>query len=232
MKTVQIRSFFWSVFCCAQCQYRKVRTRNNSVFRHFSRIVMLFILKFLIFRINEQTLKIFTLNLIHVHVITDEANRSEIIDCKSVDVHGEAISFLQFSNDGKFLLCSCDDTSILLLQVSVFDDWSGRDENWGYTLFKVNINKDTRAASISFASFVAFGQVYQYMLVSNNCGCFLGLFGRMFRMSVVFVKICPEILSPCTFRGSFVCNVRNLKKKYALAKIFSIHHRSKVNGDS
>ena len=83
---------------------------------------MLFILKFLIFRINEQTLKIFTLNLIHVHVITDEANRSEIIDCKSVDVHGEAISFLQFSNDGKSLLCSCDDTSILLLQVSVFDD--------------------------------------------------------------------------------------------------------------
>lgn len=99
-------------------------------------------------------------------------------------------------------------------------------------MFKVNINQDTRAASISFASFVAFGQVYQYMLVSNNCGCFLGLFGRMFRMSVVFVKICPEILSPCTFRGSFVCNVRNLKKKYALAKIFSIHHRSKVNGDS
>ena len=87
----------------------------------------LFILKLLIFRINERTLKIFTLDLIHVHVVTDETNRSEIIDCKSIDVHDEAISFLQFSNDGKFLLYSCDDTSIFLLQVSVFDDRSGRD---------------------------------------------------------------------------------------------------------
>ena len=30
MKSVQMRSYFWS-------EYRKIRTRNNSVFGHFSR---------------------------------------------------------------------------------------------------------------------------------------------------------------------------------------------------
>ena len=30
LKSVQIRSFFWSVFSC-------IRTKNNSVFGHFSR---------------------------------------------------------------------------------------------------------------------------------------------------------------------------------------------------
>ena len=49
VKSVQIRSFFWSVFSCIwteygdllinlriQSEYRKIRTRNNSVFGHFS----------------------------------------------------------------------------------------------------------------------------------------------------------------------------------------------------
>ena len=35
VKSVQIRSYFWSVF--SRIQYRKIRTRNNSVFGHFSR---------------------------------------------------------------------------------------------------------------------------------------------------------------------------------------------------
>ena len=39
VKSVQIRSFFWSVFSCIRTEYRKIRTRNNSVFRHFSRSV-------------------------------------------------------------------------------------------------------------------------------------------------------------------------------------------------
>ena len=38
VKSVQIRSYFWSVFSCIQSEYRKIRTRNNSVFGHFSRI--------------------------------------------------------------------------------------------------------------------------------------------------------------------------------------------------
>ena len=46
VKSVQMRSFFWSVFSCirteygnirVQFKYRKIRTRNNSVFGHFSR---------------------------------------------------------------------------------------------------------------------------------------------------------------------------------------------------
>ena len=39
MKNVQIRSYFWSVLSCIQSKYRKIRTRNNSVFGHFSRSV-------------------------------------------------------------------------------------------------------------------------------------------------------------------------------------------------
>ena len=37
MKSVQIQSYFWSVFSCIRTEYRKIRTRNNSVFEHFSR---------------------------------------------------------------------------------------------------------------------------------------------------------------------------------------------------
>ena len=36
VKSVRIRSFFWSVFSCIQTEYRKIRTRKNSVFRYFS----------------------------------------------------------------------------------------------------------------------------------------------------------------------------------------------------
>ena len=37
VKSVQIRSYFWSIFSCIRIEYRKIRTRNNSVFGHFSR---------------------------------------------------------------------------------------------------------------------------------------------------------------------------------------------------
>ena len=36
VKSVQIRSFFWFVFSCIWTEYRKIRTRKNSVFGHFS----------------------------------------------------------------------------------------------------------------------------------------------------------------------------------------------------
>ena len=36
VKSVQRRSYFWSVFSCIRTEYRKIRTRNNSVFGHFS----------------------------------------------------------------------------------------------------------------------------------------------------------------------------------------------------
>ena len=37
MKSLQILSFFWSVFSCVQPEYRKIRTRKNAVFRNLSR---------------------------------------------------------------------------------------------------------------------------------------------------------------------------------------------------
>ena len=37
MKSVQIRSYFWSVFSCIWTEYRGIRTENNSLFGHFSR---------------------------------------------------------------------------------------------------------------------------------------------------------------------------------------------------
>ena len=39
VKSVQIRSFFWSVFTCIRSEYGDLRTRKNSVFGHFSRSV-------------------------------------------------------------------------------------------------------------------------------------------------------------------------------------------------
>ena len=37
VKSVQIRSYFWSVFSCIRIEYGKIHTRNNFVFGHFSR---------------------------------------------------------------------------------------------------------------------------------------------------------------------------------------------------
>ena len=37
VKSVQIWSYYWSVFSCMLTEYRKIRTRNNSLFGHFSR---------------------------------------------------------------------------------------------------------------------------------------------------------------------------------------------------
>ena len=39
VKSVQIRTFFWSIFSCIQSEFRKIRTRKNSKFWHFSRSV-------------------------------------------------------------------------------------------------------------------------------------------------------------------------------------------------
>ena len=37
VKSVQIESYFWSVFSCIRSEYRKIRTKNNSVFGHVLR---------------------------------------------------------------------------------------------------------------------------------------------------------------------------------------------------
>ena len=43
VKSVEIRSCFWSVFSCIWTEYRKIQTKNNSVFGHFSRSAPLFL---------------------------------------------------------------------------------------------------------------------------------------------------------------------------------------------
>ena len=42
LKSVQIRSYFWSVFSCIRTEYRKIRTRNNSVSGYFSSNILIF----------------------------------------------------------------------------------------------------------------------------------------------------------------------------------------------
>ena len=37
VKSVQIRSYFWSIISCICTEYTKIRTTNNSIFGHFSR---------------------------------------------------------------------------------------------------------------------------------------------------------------------------------------------------
>ena len=37
VKSLEIRSYFWSVFSCIQSEFKKIQTRNNSVYGHFSR---------------------------------------------------------------------------------------------------------------------------------------------------------------------------------------------------
>ena len=39
VKIIQIRSHFWSVFSCIRTEYRKILTRNNSVFGYILRSV-------------------------------------------------------------------------------------------------------------------------------------------------------------------------------------------------
>ena len=39
VKNAQMQSYFWPVFSCIQSEYSEIRTRNNSIFRHFSRSV-------------------------------------------------------------------------------------------------------------------------------------------------------------------------------------------------
>ena len=40
VKSVQIRSYFWSIFSCIWTEYRQIWNRNNSAFEHFSRSVI------------------------------------------------------------------------------------------------------------------------------------------------------------------------------------------------
>ena len=56
VKSIQIRSYFWSLFSCIQSEYRKIRARNNSLFGHFSRsaIALFFCFRFYVERWRQK----------------------------------------------------------------------------------------------------------------------------------------------------------------------------------
>ena len=51
VKSVQIRGFLWSLFSFVRTESRKIRTRKNFVFEHFSRSV----LSVLIYHLSRET---------------------------------------------------------------------------------------------------------------------------------------------------------------------------------
>ena len=58
VKSVQIRSYFWSVSLRIQSEYRKIRTRNNLKFGHFTqwlsqRFINITVIVFIIFEFCE-----------------------------------------------------------------------------------------------------------------------------------------------------------------------------------
>ena len=81
VKSVQIRSYFWPVFSCIrieygvnlriQSEYRKIRTRNNSVFTQFSRSVSHFnILRLIYSRVSKNFRTNFKLDLNRFYLCT------------------------------------------------------------------------------------------------------------------------------------------------------------------
>ena len=53
VKSVQIRNYFWSVFSSIRTEYGEIRTRNNSVFGHFSRSDIYIV--FMLYHITSDT---------------------------------------------------------------------------------------------------------------------------------------------------------------------------------
>ena len=68
LKSVQIQSYFWFVFSCIQSEYRKIRTRNNYVFGHFSRSVFTYKLPFNLLGTTGYRLRINKLPLTQIQL--------------------------------------------------------------------------------------------------------------------------------------------------------------------
>ena len=87
MKSVQIRTYFWSIFSCIWTEYRKIRTRNNTIFGHFSRSGYLnnYFLNFLVFT--------FLLFKHAIKCVSDQYNTEEICD-KAIDTYAHALKFV------------------------------------------------------------------------------------------------------------------------------------------
>ena len=80
------RSYFWSVFSCVQSEYRKIWTKNNSVFGHFSRNPA-YIFSKTICEIFQKVLIIVSTCLLTLSCRRLLSYRNQFIDflCKAVD---------------------------------------------------------------------------------------------------------------------------------------------------
>ena len=77
VKIVQIRSFSWSVFSWNQSEYKKIRTRKNSVFGHFLRRGSIISkIRVLIQRlVKHQLLQISSWKTDHTWILTGKKHR-------------------------------------------------------------------------------------------------------------------------------------------------------------
>ena len=69
VKSVQILSYFWSVFSCTQSECRKMQTINNSVFGYFSRSVLDTFYRRLSYTDGENTTSLKFTNLMVVQLL-------------------------------------------------------------------------------------------------------------------------------------------------------------------
>ena len=96
MKSVQIRSFFWSVFYCFRSEHRKIRTRKNSVFGYFSRSVSVYAstmnlvsFYFFLYFYNFFSFLLYMFNFIWVHLV-----EQNILDFVQIDLLMKIIGLL------------------------------------------------------------------------------------------------------------------------------------------
>ena len=78
-KSVQIRSFFWSVSSCVQSEHRIIQTIKNSVFGHFSRSVVSSAKSIIALKIRKSSEMFFPKKTISFHKIYTDRIISSIV---------------------------------------------------------------------------------------------------------------------------------------------------------
>ena len=69
VKSVQIWNYFWSLFSCIQCEYKKTRTGNNSVSEHFSSSDYNLVLSTLTEMISDRSSQSLTIHLPQLAIV-------------------------------------------------------------------------------------------------------------------------------------------------------------------
>ena len=134
----KIRSYFRSLSSCIQSKYRKILTRNNSVFGQFSRsdriggaLVISTLGKLNLFHAIEQIPQVLLMQNLFEQVWTGNISQEGDIDSIS-RFHFELILFLLYINDLPNAICNiaiytdslyCDMARLLIRKLLVV--WSG-----------------------------------------------------------------------------------------------------------